>query len=71
MSVSERWHRNILVQDREGRVKTRGVLKEEVQKELVILVMQRCISVHSTETNTQGETQHYTQNAAQICIELP
>lgn len=56
--------RNILVQDREGRVKTGGVLKEEVQKELVILVMQRCISVHSTETNTRAETQHYTQNTA-------
>lgn len=50
----------------------RVVLKEEVQKELVIFVMQRCVSVLSTETNKQGQNStFYTKYTHVVCMELP
>lgn len=55
-----------------GELKMRVVLKEEVQKELVIFVMQRCASVLSTETNKQGQNStFYTRYTHVVCMELP
>lgn len=55
-----------------GGLETRVVLKEEVRKELVIFVMQRCTSVLSTENNTQGQNSTlYTKYSYVVCMELP
>lgn len=57
---------------RAGGLKMRVVLKEEVQKEMVIFVMQRCASVPSTETSKQGQNStFYTKYTHVVCMELP